>query len=418
MTLQKISDSGLGAAPGRFGRLIAGQGASAFGSRITEIALPLSAISLFDAPPWQVGLLATLAMLPNLVLSIPAGAWIDRSPPRTVMMSSAVGRVVLMSTIPIAYFAGLLTLMQLYVVAVAIGCLTVLYDTALVSYLPWLVGRKNLVVARSRQTAVEGLADIGGQSAGGALVELIGAVMTAVVDAISYLVCLLFLRKMPKMDPADPGARTSAVSRIKEGLVIGWKNRANRYTMLEAGHYNLFFQAFLVIFVIYVVRDLNLGGFVIGFSMAALSLGSVVGAALAPYISRRLGIGGTIVGGLLLGDLAAATIPILDHGTQVGAGVFALALFVAGFGGMISGVLVIALVLAVTPSRAHGRITGARRVITRGGTALGGLLGGTLLTFFESRTALAICAVGMVTAVLWVLNPAVSRVRELPTDPA
>ena len=61
-----------------FRRLWIGETVSQFGSMISQLALPLVAITVVGATTFQVGLLATVETLAFLLIGLPAGAWVDR----------------------------------------------------------------------------------------------------------------------------------------------------------------------------------------------------------------------------------------------------------------------------------------------------------------------------------------------------
>ena len=63
-----------------------GQSVSLLGDQITAIALPLTAIIALDATPGQMGALTTVYLLPNLLFSLHAGVWVDRSGRRRLVM--------------------------------------------------------------------------------------------------------------------------------------------------------------------------------------------------------------------------------------------------------------------------------------------------------------------------------------------
>ncbi|MDN5735698.1 MAG: MFS transporter, partial [Brevibacterium aurantiacum] len=73
-----------------FMKLWAGDTVSVFGSQLVFFALPLIAVSLLDADAFQMGLLATLESAAFLLISLPAGAWIDRLPKKIVIVSGDI----------------------------------------------------------------------------------------------------------------------------------------------------------------------------------------------------------------------------------------------------------------------------------------------------------------------------------------
>jgi hypothetical protein len=65
------------------------------------------------------------------------------------MITTDIGRGHALLTIPLAYAADSLTLVQLYVVGFLVGVMTVFFELAATSYLPSLVGREGLMDANS-----------------------------------------------------------------------------------------------------------------------------------------------------------------------------------------------------------------------------------------------------------------------------
>ena len=72
---------------GRFLRAWGAQSVSEFGDRISELALPLVAVTVLQASATEVGLLAAVVWLPNVV-AVLVGAWVDRQPrPRRLLVT-------------------------------------------------------------------------------------------------------------------------------------------------------------------------------------------------------------------------------------------------------------------------------------------------------------------------------------------
>lgn len=117
-----------------------GQAVSQLGSQVTVLALPLVAIVVLHATVWQVGLLSAATTGAYLLVSLPAGVVADRVARRSLMLASDAAHVVVIGSVPAAYAAGVLTLAQLYVVALVSGGLGVFFLVAWSSYLPALIG--------------------------------------------------------------------------------------------------------------------------------------------------------------------------------------------------------------------------------------------------------------------------------------
>jgi MFS transporter len=194
-----------------FRRYWCGQTISMFGDQVSSIALPLVAVLTLRASPAQMGLLAALVWLPSLVLGVHAGVLADRFGHwRALMIVADIGRAVLLASIPVCYALGVLTIWQLYAVALGTGAFSVLFTvcqpTLFVSLVPgdaYLEGNSLIYGSRA-------LSFTGGPSAGGVLVELLGAPFAVVADALSFLGSAFFLGRVRVTEPrpAAPGPGT------------------------------------------------------------------------------------------------------------------------------------------------------------------------------------------------------------------
>src|SRR5713101_296455 len=102
-----------------FTKLWAGQTVSVFGTMLTRIALPLTALLALNSSPIEQGFLQATEAGPVLLTGLFAGVWVDRLRRRPVMITADLARAVLLLSIPMSAFAGALTMGQLYIVAAA-----------------------------------------------------------------------------------------------------------------------------------------------------------------------------------------------------------------------------------------------------------------------------------------------------------
>src|ERR671930_554124 len=95
-----------------FLKLWAGQAISLLGSQVTSLAVALTAALILDATPAEMGLIGTLNVLPLVLFGLPAGLWVDRVRRRPIMIWSDIGRALLLASVPVAAFAGRLSMPQ------------------------------------------------------------------------------------------------------------------------------------------------------------------------------------------------------------------------------------------------------------------------------------------------------------------
>jgi MFS family permease len=96
-----------------FLRLWTAETISQFGTQVSLLALPLVAVALLQATPFEVALLGTIEFLPFILFSLVAGAWVDRLRRRPILIVGDIGRAIALVSVPVAYVAGVLTIWQL-----------------------------------------------------------------------------------------------------------------------------------------------------------------------------------------------------------------------------------------------------------------------------------------------------------------
>src|SRR5450759_3730383 len=158
-----------------FVKIWSGQTISNFGSGITSIALPLTAVLVLSATPAQMGILSALESVSVLVFGLLAGVWVDRLRRRPILITADIGRALVLGSIPLAALLGVLHLAQVYIVAALTGILTVFFNVADEAFLPSLLPQDQLVEANSKLGISDSLAEISGPASAGPLVQLFGA---------------------------------------------------------------------------------------------------------------------------------------------------------------------------------------------------------------------------------------------------
>lgn len=241
-----------------FLKLWAAQTLAAFSAYITHLAVPLIAVLTLHASAFEIGLLNTVATLPNLLIGLFAGIWADRIRRRPIMIASDVARALLLVSIPIASAFNLLTIWQLYTVLFLFGIGTTLFDVASVSYLPFLVGREHMLSANSRLVASTSVAGALGPGLAGILLQLLTAPIAILVDAITLIVSarLMYTIQAPEPEPARNRAKSSIWGDIADGLRPLYRNPVLRSIVGSSVIYLFFSSIMLAVYIVYAMRDL------------------------------------------------------------------------------------------------------------------------------------------------------------------
>ncbi len=188
-----------------FRRYWTGQTISLFCDQISALALPLLAVLSTDAGPVEMGYLTAAALVPNLLFSLLAGAWVDRLPhKRIIMIVADIGRAALLSWIPISYAVGTLDLTQLYVIAFLTGTLSVLSEVSRTTLFVALVDRSSFIDANALLNGSRAMSFVAGPSVGGVLVQVLSAPFALIADAVSYLCSAVLLGRINPLEPKLP----------------------------------------------------------------------------------------------------------------------------------------------------------------------------------------------------------------------
>jgi MFS family permease len=399
-----------------FMKLWTAETVSQLGTQVTLLALPLTAILILKASPFEVGLLNTLEFLPFILVGLPAGVWVDRLRRRPILIVGDLGRVLSLGSIPVAYELGVLHIAQLYVVAFVTGVLTVFFDVAYQSYLPSLVEREHLVEGNSKLEISRSGAQLAGPGVAGALIQLLRAPVAIAADAMSYLGSAFFVflirKEEPRVEKPASGRHPRMRSEIWDGLRYVWGNKLLRPIAFCTGSSNLFSQIGTVVLLIYAVRVLGMKAGTIGLIFALANVGFLLGAFFAPRIPRWLGVGRTIVGAAFLFGLAWIPIALVVRGNAFP--VLVGAIFIAGFGGTVYNVNQVSLRQAITAERMQGRMNATMRFMVWGTIPIGAFVGGILGNTIGLRPTLWVAAIGSIFSFV---PPMFSPVRSLQQIP-
>lgn len=399
-----------------FMKLWTGQAISLFGSQITPLALPLTAILVLGATPAQMGLLQAAQFAPFLLIGLFAGVWVDRLRRRPILLGADLGRAVLLGSIPVAALLGLLRLEQLYVVGFLVGICTVFFDVAYQSFLPSLVGRKQLVEGNSKLEMSRSVMQLTGPGLAGLLVQLVTAPLAIVVDALSFLASMLSLSMIRTSEavPAPHAERRNIWAEIGEGLHRVLGDRFLRPIAACTGSLNLCNGMINAVYALYLIRELGIQPAALGIIVALGSAGAFLGTLLAERAARQFGLGPAIVGTVLLSGSAHLLIPLAGTLLLLTVPLLVVSRALFGFGNTIFTINQLSLRQAITPDRFQGRVNASMRFLAWGTLPIGSLLGGALGGTIGLGATLLIAAVGNLLSCLWMLFSPVYSLHEQP----
>ena len=396
-----------------FRRFWFGESISLFGDEIMNLALPLTAVYVLHANAAQMGYLTAVGVLPNLLLALSIGVWVDRhGRRRQIMIVSDLARAVLLISVPLCVAGGVLRMPLLYGIAFVVGVFEVFFAVSYNTLFVAMVPATQYVEGNALLNGSRAVAGVGGQSLGGVIVALLTAPIAVLVNAASFLVSAFFLCRIRPVEPepqtADEGGHLMA------GLRFILTSPVLRAALGSTATVNLFTFAYFAELPLFATTELHVSALQLGLALGAGGLGTVIGSAVVRRLTARLGLGLTFTLSFLIYTLPVALVPFAHGAKPVVLALLFLAEFGSGFGVIMLDVAGGTIQLAATPDRLRARVSGAYRMVNYGTRPLGAVLGGLLATAVGLRPTLWIAVIGSVCSVLWLLPSPVPRMRECP----
>jgi MFS family permease len=386
--------------------LWSGQTVSSVGSGVSRLAFPLLVLDLTRSAA-QAGLVGALEALPYVLLSLPAGALIDRWNRKRVMILCDVGRALAMGSIPLTLALGWLTIAQLYVVAAVEGTLFVFFNLAEVASLPRVVTTEQLPAATAQNQATEGVTALLSPQLGGALYGALQA-LPFLADAVSYAASvgsLLFVRS--RFQEERTTARRRLHVEILEGLGWLWRQPLIRYIAFLTGGWN-FVTAGSTLFLIVLARQQGASSFIIGTLFTIGGVGAIVGSVLGTPIQRRFRFGPVIITTVWITALLFPLYAIAP--SPIWLGVISAGIFVTG---PIYNVVQFSYRLSLIPDALQGRVNSVFRLLAFGFQPLGLALTGALIQAINVIPTVLVFSACMLLLAVTTLNRHVRQARSV-----
>lgn len=384
--------------------LWSGQAVSVVGTQVTQIAFPLLVLGLTGSAA-AAGLVAAARTLPYLLLTLPAGALVDRWNRRSTMVVCSAGSALALTSVAAAYAAGALTIPQIVIVSLVEGSFAVVYGLAETAALRQVVPTRQLPTAVAQQQLQYSIGGIVGPPLGGVLYSA-SIVLPFAVDAASYAASSASLAAVRTPLPGAPAATRSIRGEVAEGVRWLWNRPLIRYMAFLTGMCNFSGQGVTLIVVV-LARGQGASPTEIGVIFAAGGVAGVLGALAAPFVQRRLSFGRAIVGQIWC---SAAAILLLSIATTPLLVLSALVLW--NLVGPLYDTVQQSYRMSLVPERLQGRVTSVFRMFAQGMGPFGLALTGVLLDRVGGATTAFACGSFMV--LLGLVTARNAHVRDAP----
>ena len=373
--------------------------------------LPLTATLVLGAGPDLLGLLVAAQSAAWLLVSLPAGTWIDRMPRRR-MLIVALALGLTASVVAVAAAAtGHVVLLGLAAFAGASG--TVVYVLTSVSLLPSLVAAADLSRSNARLELARAVVSLAAPFVAGLLAQHLSPTWgyaLAAFGAALALVCVLALPEGTAPTAATERPTLASAIRLGTAFVIG--NELLRGISLCAIFWNFAFFALLAIWAPLALGPLGLDPAHMGLAQSTYGAGLILGALVAPVSARRLPPFVTLIFGPAVSVVAACLFLAAPSGN--GFALTAAGYFLMGFGPMLWLICQTTVRQLVTPSPLMGRVNATVQTAIYGVRPLVALAGGLVAAQAGMHAALMLIAVAFALSTLAIVLSPLARLRVLP----
>jgi len=378
------------------------------------LALPLTAAVLLHASPSQMGVLTAMELLPFVLLSLPAGVWLDRVRKLPVYVVGEGLIALVLAMVPLGWYLGWLSMPFMYTVAFSIGCVFVTAGTAAQIVLTQVVPRERLVEAHAKNALASSGAEVAGPGVAGVLIKLTGAPFALLADALMLILSVLILRGLKVQETLVVKEQSHFWRDLKEGFRFVVRQPLLMTLSVSVGLWQLCHQCAMVVQILFATRQLGLSENQVGLCYVGLGAGTVLASVFGNRISARIGPGPCLVLGFALSGLGWMQLALAPVGLW-GVVSFVVMLLCFGMGAVLLFINFLALRQAVTPAPLLGRMTSTMRWLILLPAGPGALMGGYLGEHLGLRYAMGLGGIGALALAAWAWqHPGLWHIRSLP----
>ena len=338
------------------------------------------------------------------------GPLVDRWKVKKILVVSQIAQAIILLIIPVLYHFDALTIQLVLVLMPLLSIIQQFVYPAQSKVLPFVVKKEQLVKANaSFSIAYQGI-DFIFNAISGVLVAIVGAIMLFTVNSIFFTVAamLFALLKLPKTE------HPTSESFTKVSLSSYW-------TELKEG-FQIIFQSLMALFILgAIAMNFAIGGAMAllpafadnrggpelyGYYLAAMSVGGLAGALLAPKLAN-VKLGSFYIISYIIAPIAWVAC------VSISSNIWSILLFtIVWIPVGASNVIVPSMIQSAVPTGLLGRVNSVSVSMSNMIMPLGSLISGYLALQMETNTVMIILgALLFFEAVLWFSHP---KLRNMP----
>ncbi|MBO8155832.1 MAG: MFS transporter [Bacillaceae bacterium] len=390
---------------------------SLFGSQISILAIPITAVSVLNANSIEMGILLAMSTLPFFLFSLFAGLWIDRTKRKPFLFFTNIISAILLLIIPVMHVLEILNIYFLYAVIFLTATSSMIFELAYLSYIPSIVKQTEISSANSKLEASRSISSIAGPSLAGILISIFTAPFAILIDSISFIVSATLIKRIKSEEKISSISKNKKIFKsIKEGILVIFKEPIFRSITLCTAVLNFCGSAFGAIYILYLVDTLHISSSSLGLILGLGSVGALFGSFIANKLIKIVGLGKSLIYScilMILGSLAVPSIPSNLY-FWLTFGVLCLGQLFSSIGSTVYFITQVSLRQSITPNHLLGRVNSSNRFISRGLMPIGALLGGALGELIGLKLTLFIFSAGFAITIIILLMSPVAKLNKIP----
>ncbi|HJU42064.1 MAG TPA: MFS transporter [Vicinamibacterales bacterium] len=355
---------------------------SSIGTWMQKVAQAWLIVTLTgSSSAFYLGLDSFVGEAPILLFTLIGGVVADRRDRRHMMLTSQIVQMAVALMLAGLIFTGAIRIWMVLTLSFISGCAQAFGGPAYQSLIPTLVGKEHLPNAVALNSIQFNLARVIGPIVAGVALASFGMVACFGLNGISFLFVIAAILALRDVH-VPAAASVSIVDQMKDGLRYVRHSR-NLMAVTALGFIGAFLGLPLLTFLPVITKDVFQQD-VAFYSrlMTFAGAGAVTGALTVAYIGKHRHIGRMLLiflasFGTIMGLFAMSRTPALS----------AALLFIAGALLVMSFALTTSLAQLLAPGELRGRVVSIYMVAFRGGSPLGGLASGWLVTQVGSAPA-------------------------------
>ena len=393
-------------------KLFASSTISNLGDGIVVAAGPLLALSLTNDSR-LIAAVTFAAMLPWLILSLPAGVYLDRHDRKIIMFRANLVRGVVFAFIAVSTATNHLNIYILIAASAIAGICELFYDMSSQAILPAIVDQDSLEVANSRLYISQIISNGFVGLPLGAWIFVFASSAPFAVNALVLIIAALLIRSIRVRSISETVVKpqTAFSTELLQGLSWLWKHDLLRTLAIMLGAANMCGMFAQAVFVKFARDELGLGARGFGILLALISVGSILGGLIGEFVSKKLGATTAIISAYVVFGLSDVIPGLFPEIWAV-----ALSGIVMAIAGTTWNVITVSMRQRLIPPELFGRVNSVYRFIGTGSTAIGALIGGQIAFSFGLRATYLASGFVLLIALI-ALSPVFLRTAKIYIDP-